>query len=55
MRLLIVDDEYYTRHGISEDIDLRRIGISETAEADDGVNALQTAAKTRISHDGPIY
>ena len=55
MRLLIVDEEYDTRHGISEDIDLRRIGISETAEADDGVNALQTAAKTRISHDGPVY
>jgi two-component system response regulator YesN len=43
MRLLIVDDEYYTRQGIVNDLDLRRVGIEEVAEADDGLNALEVA------------
>lgn len=43
MRLLIVDDEYYTRQGILGDIDFSSIGITETAEADDGYSGLEKA------------
>jgi two-component system response regulator YesN len=43
MRLLIVEDEFYTRQGILEEIDLRGIGIDDCAQADDGVNALDVS------------
>jgi two-component system response regulator YesN len=43
MRLLIVDDEFYTRQGILSDLDFRALGIDDVAEADDGLNALEVA------------
>lgn len=43
MRLLIAEDEFYTRQGIIDEIDLADIGFDEVAQADDGVNALRIA------------
>ncbi len=43
MRLLIAEDEYYTRQGILDEIDLAAIGFDEVEQADDGVNALRIA------------
>jgi two-component system, response regulator YesN len=47
MRLLIAEDEYYTRQGIMDEIDLAAIGVDEVAQADDGVNALRIAEAFR--------
>ncbi|MGA2975995.1 MAG: helix-turn-helix domain-containing protein [Spirochaetia bacterium] len=43
MRLLIVEDEYYTRQGIMEEIDLPSLGFDQVQQADDGLNALKIA------------
>ncbi len=43
MRLLIVEDEFYTRQGIVEDLDLASIGFDDIRQADDGVDALEIA------------
>lgn len=47
MKLLIVEDEYYTRKGVIEEIDFAGVGIDEIEEADDGVNALELARSFR--------
>ncbi len=39
MRLLIVDDEPYTREGLKEEIDWKKLGIDEILDADDGETA----------------
>ncbi|MFV0363563.1 MAG: response regulator [Suipraeoptans sp.] len=43
MKLLIVDDEKLTREGILNSINWESLGIFETLEADDGLNALKVA------------
>jgi two-component system response regulator YesN len=43
MRLLIVEDEYYARQGIIEEIDLPSLGFDQVRQADDGLNALAVA------------
>lgn len=40
MKLLIVDDEIYTREGLRESIDWKKIGIDEVMAAKDGLEAL---------------
>ncbi len=52
MRLLIVDDEYYTRQGFRDEIDLSAVGIDEIAEADDGINALSKASSFQKREEG---
>ncbi|WP_029192705.1 response regulator [Paenibacillus harenae] len=47
MRLLLVDDEWYTREGIIEGIPWKSIGIEQVDQADDGVNALEAAGKMK--------
>jgi len=47
MRLLIVEDEYYTRQGIIDEIDLAAIGYDAVEQADDGVNGLRVARTFR--------
>ncbi len=44
MRLLIVEDEFYTRQGIVDNLDLAGLGIDEIRQADDGLHALEEAA-----------
>jgi two-component system response regulator YesN len=43
MRLLIVEDEYYTRQGIVDNLDFASLGIEEIVQADDGAHALEAA------------
>jgi YesN/AraC family two-component response regulator len=43
MKLLLVDDEWFTREGIMERIPWEEIGIEQVEQADDGVNALLVA------------
>ncbi len=43
MRLLIVEDEYYTRQGIVDGVDFPGLGITEVVQADDGIHALEAA------------
>jgi two-component system response regulator YesN len=43
MRVLIVEDEYYTRQGIVDNIDFAALGIRDVIQADDGVHALEAA------------
>ncbi len=43
MRLLIVEDEYYTRQGIVDNLDFASLGIDEIVQADDGAHALEAA------------
>lgn len=44
MRLLIADDDDYTREGLSETIDFEKFGIQEVFLASDGAEALRLAA-----------
>ncbi|SFD53540.1 two-component system, response regulator YesN [Paenibacillus catalpae] len=44
MRLLIADDDDYTREGLSESIDFEKFGIQEVFLACDGAEALRLAA-----------
>lgn len=43
MRVLVVDDEIYTREGIVEYIDWQSLGVDEVMDADDGTAALHVA------------
>jgi len=43
MKLLIVDDEKLTRDGLAFSIDWQRVGITDVAVADDGINGLEVA------------
>jgi len=43
VRLLIVEDEYYTRQGIVDNLDFAALGIDEIVQADDGAHALEAA------------
>ncbi len=43
MKLLLVDDETYTREGIAEDINWEILGISEVVQASNGVKAFEIA------------
>lgn len=43
IRLLIVDDEYYVRKGISEAVDWASVGVEIAAEAEDGERGLELA------------
>ena len=45
MKLLIVDDEAYTRSGLAVSIDWLALGIDEVFEASDGVEGYETAAR----------
>lgn len=40
MRVLIVDDEIYTREGILESVDWEALGVDDVMDADDGLTAL---------------
>lgn len=40
MKLLIVDDEIYTREGLRESVDWKKLGVDEVMEAKDGAEAL---------------
>lgn len=40
MRLLVIDDEVYTREGIMESMEWEALGISEVLDTDDGLSAL---------------
>lgn len=40
MRVLVADDEMYTREGILESVDWESLGVEEVMEADDGYTAL---------------
>lgn len=42
MRVLVVDDELYTREGIMDSVDWEHYGIDEVMDADDGQVALET-------------
>lgn len=44
MKVLIADDDVYTREGLVEAIEWRRLGIQEILQAEDGSEALQMAA-----------
>lgn len=41
MRVLVVDDELYTREGIIDSVDWNKYGIKEVMDADDGQTALE--------------
>ncbi len=41
MKLLLVDDEWFTRDGIMESLPWEELGIAQVEQADDGVNALE--------------
>ena len=43
MKLLIVDDEELTRHGLVSLLDWKALGIEEICQADDGLNGLAAA------------
>lgn len=43
-KILIVDDEIFTREGIIEHIPWERLGITEVRQAFDGINALEIAS-----------
>lgn len=43
MRVLVVDDEVYTREGILEFVDWKALGVDEVMDADDGLAALSIA------------
>lgn len=43
MRVLVVDDEVYTREGILEFVDWEALGVDEVMDADDGLAALSIA------------
>ncbi|MCP1108977.1 response regulator [Ohessyouella blattaphilus] len=47
MKLLIVDDEKYTREGLLESIDWHKLGIEEVFTADDGISALSVIANEK--------
>ncbi len=47
MKLLIVDDEKLTRDGLMDSIDWALLGITELAQADDGLHGLETALTFR--------
>lgn len=40
MRVLVVDDEIYTREGILESVDWEALGVDDVMDADDGLTAL---------------
>ena len=46
MKLLIVDDEAFTRDGLMHSIDWKSLGVSQVLLADDGANGLALAKKT---------
>lgn len=48
MRLLLVDDEVYTREGIQRDIDWDSLGINEVLEAKNGQEAFELALEAPI-------
>lgn len=45
MKLLIADDEKLTREGIRNNLDLKRLGITQVFLADDGVHGLETGLR----------
>lgn len=47
MKVLIADDDVYTREGLVEAIKWKRMGIQEILQAEDGSQALQMAAAHR--------
>lgn len=47
MKLLLVDDEKYTREGICSMLPWKEMGITHVEEADDGINALQKALEIK--------
>lgn len=47
MRLLIADDDDYTREGLSESFNWEELGIDEVILADDGAEALRLASLTK--------
>lgn len=47
MKVLIADDDVYTREGLVEAIEWERLGIQEILQAEDGSQALQLAAAHR--------
>lgn len=47
MKVLIADDDVYTREGLVEAIEWKRLGIQEIFQAEDGSQALQMAAAHR--------
>jgi two-component system response regulator YesN len=47
MKLLLVDDEWFTREGILEGIPWQNVGIEQVGQADDGIHALEAAGKLK--------
>jgi two-component system, response regulator YesN len=47
MKVLIADDDVYTREGLVEAIEWKRLGIHEILQAEDGAQALRMAAAHR--------
>lgn len=47
MKLLLVDDEWFTREGIMEGIPWQSIGVELVEQADDGIHALEAAEKLK--------
>ncbi|MDQ0920513.1 response regulator [Paenibacillus sp. V4I5] len=47
MNLLLVDDEWFTREGILDNLPWRQLGIERVVQADDGVHALEAAERLR--------
>ncbi len=45
MKLLLVDDEWFTREGIMDKLPWEELGIQQVEQADDGVNALEVAER----------
>ncbi|WP_252891175.1 hypothetical protein [Thermoclostridium stercorarium] len=44
IKLLVVDDEPYTKEGILEDYPWKALGIDEVKGADDGIEALEISS-----------
>ena len=62
LKLLIVEDEKATRKGLLAHIDWGRLGITEIAEAADGLEGLATAKRmqpdiviSRHPHAGAVW
>ena len=47
MKLLIVDDDVYTREGLAENIPWELYGIEEVMQAENGKEALHTVSITQ--------